>query len=464
MVFIFKTFSPFGLKAIYKFNFSDKGWIHNISGLSSVFGLGTLKENTIKYLELDDDSAKFSLKIPSSPNKVSKAVISLMFKTNREARIGVTNNITKNIDSVAFYEPILQDLSWQSIENNGLILFQKNNKYRDIQDFLSDITVANNDGKGVGVFDYRIEPVIEKSEIPDGNFVLNSKLRGSHTFYVYVANSPLIMNISKADLNQYIGSDEVNIIGSKDNKIIFSSTIVDDGIKEATNKSLQPQSAEIVENLDKGIYEVFIDCESDNIISNININQSLVVADSVFFADNPDIYPLATEFKSNNLYTDASRVDITLAHESQKQDITINNDSFYINEKNKSIEINSGLSDISSTTSPSKELSKIQTKRNDIRISTDGYLSFSEKAFFQPFLKSVSNIYNPTELNSIDYIIGKYKKALEKDGWYEQTLSIPLDDSHLNKGSVEFILFSNDKSNSNNVNWLKIKNLQITLE
>lgn len=464
LVFMARSFSPFGLKAIYKFSYPDKNWIQETLGFDSVSDLGEIGSNTIDYLGINTDMAKFTLKLPTSPKKVTKAEVELTFKADKEARIGVTNSLTQEIESVAFFEPNIQGLEWTMTEEAGLSLFQKNDHYKTIKEFLSDVSITNNDGKGVGVYDYELEPIIGKGDVQTHSFETNSLLRGAHTLYVYVDNGPLIMNISKIDLNQYVGSDEVSVIGFKDGRNIFYEQIEDDGIIDKSSQIRSPQTIQVNEKLSSGIYKIIIDSGTDSVMTNLKINQGLVVFESLFFADNPEIYKIATEYKKNQLFTDADKIDFALAHDTQRQNVKIDDDVFYIDEKNKSIDLGLSLSNIFSLTKPKQGLSQIQIETNDIRVSSETVFSFSKEAFFKPYLSSTTSVSSSTQMNSLDYIIGHYQKAQEENGWFKQKLTIPIDSISPSQSSVEFSIFSSDKSKARSSSWIKIKDLQITLE
>lgn len=464
LVFLVRSFSPFGLKAIYKFNYPDKSWIQETLGLASISDLGEIDGSEINYLGINSDLAKFSLKIPDTPKKITEAEVELTFKAEKEARIGVTNNLTEELESIAFFEPNIQGLQWNVVEEDGLSLFQKSDRYKTVNEFLSDTSITHKDGEGVGTYDYMLEPIIEDADVQTHSFETNSMLRGAHVLYIYVDNGPLVMDISKVDLNQYVGSDEIEVVGFKDDRNIFYDKIDDDGIIDKTSEILSPQTIQINKKLSRGVYKIIIDSGSDNLITNIKINQGLVVFKNVFFADNPEIYKIATEYKNNQLFTDADKIDFALAHDSQKQNIKIDDDTFYIDEKNKSIDLGLNLSNIFSLTKPKQRLSRVQTEINDIRVSSESVFSFSKEGFFKPYLSSTTSISRSTDMSSLDYIIGHYQKAQEKDGWFKQKLTIPISSLAPNQNSVEFSIFSNDKSKTRSSDWVKIKNLQVILK
>lgn len=461
LVFLFKSFSPWGLKAIYSFRYPGSGFIKNILNLNTVLDLGEIKDREIRYLELDNDKATFSLIIPPSPQPISKAKISVDFKTDKEAKIDIDNGLSDKTKVVTFFEPTIQGLSWKSLTKDELTLYQKNENYADIDSFLNDPNITSSDGKGVGLYDYEIKPVIKNSELTNGSFETSSKLRGVHTIYTYVSNNKLEINISKIDLNQYQGSDSIDIIGSFNNEDIFHETIKDDGIDDNSNKKTQVQEKSVQKILENGIYKISINAGIDSIITDIKINQKLVVFDHLFLADNPVVYPIMDSYKTNTIYTDSKKLSFALGHESQKQSIKINDSIFEIDQKNKSINLDQSPITEQKT---SNKLNVIESQINDIGIYSESVLAFSEENFFKPYLSLATAISSLGDINSLDYIIGKYKKAIESDGWYHQNLEIPISPDFIEDNRLDFSIYTNDKSTSRKSNWLKLKNLKITLE
>lgn len=458
-VFLLKSFSPFGLKAIYNFSYPKSSFIKKTLGLVSVLDLGKIKNQEINYLELDGNKLSFTLAIPPSPRPPSKAKISVDFKSEREAKISLENSTSNQDKTRVLFEPILQELAWESVSQNGLTLYQKEKKYDNINSFLYDPKVTYSEGKGIGTYGYRIKPVI--TENTNGSFETNAILRGAHNIYVYVSNSNLRLDISKADLNQYKGSDSVDIICTQEDKIIFDETIKDDGINDDLGKKGETQKKSIDIATENGIYKISIDSGIDSALTNIKINQQLVVFDDLFLIDNPAVYAVADNYRANTIYTDADKIGITLGHDSQKQKVKINDSYFEINQKNQTVNLNQNPINQNSR---DKKLNMIQTDINDIRIYSDSVFSFSQESFFKPWLNLATEISSSTDLDSLDYIIGKYNKATEKDGWYHQDLEIDIPEKLTESGELYFSIYTDDISTNKKNNWLKIKQLRITLE
>ena len=461
VIFLLKSFSPFGLKAIYSFEYPKSNFIKNIFGLDTVLDLGKTGDREIKHLELSSEKASFTLVAPPSPKPVTKAKISIDFRADKEAKISIGNNSSGETKSVTFFEPTIQSLLWESLNENGLTLYQKNKKYDSINNFLEDPDITSSDGKNIALYNYKIKPVIKGGNSLGDSFETNSKLRGGHTFYTYVDNNKLKIDISKIDLNQYQGSDSINITVFYDDEEILHETIEDDGINDDSSKITQSQEKSIEKISENGIYKISIDGGIDSVITNIKVNQKLVVFDRLFLVDNPAIYTIADSYKTNTVYTDSKKINFTLGHESQKQDIKINNNTFEIDQKNKTIDLDQSPitgSDIS------KELNVISSEINDMEIHSESVLAFNRENFFRPYLSKTVDISPSVDVNSLNYIIGKYKKATEKNGWYHQDLEIPISPNLLENNELNFSIYTSDKSTSRKTNWLKIKDLKVTLE
>ena len=100
------------------------------------------------------------------------------------------------------------------------------------------------------------------------NLEINSAIRGSATFYVYVKDK-LNMLIEKFDINMYEGSDQlaINVYDSK-NKLVGNTTIDDDGVKESNiTKIGKTQLVNFtISSLQEGVYRVRLLGNPDTII------------------------------------------------------------------------------------------------------------------------------------------------------------------------------------------------------
>jgi len=462
IILFLHLFSPLGLKAIYRFSYPNPNWIKNIFGISSVTDWGSI-DGQIKHLSVTSDKANFSIVLPPAEKNFSRVNVSMSFKTKEEAKLCITNDFTGEVESIAFFQPVLQNLQWPATAEDGLVLYQKNIKYNSMNEFFEDKSITASDGKGVGVYDYKLQSKIDDAIAPDKDFTLDGLIRGSHTFYVFVKKEPLVINVEKSDLNQYVGKDELEITIEENGRSILYTLIEDDGVEEKTLLPGRTQSATIEKKLPQGVYKVKLTSSSDSVITNLRVNQGLVVFEGLFFVDNPAVYPIAKEYKKHNIFTDSSVIDFALARESEKQNIFINGEEFPLNQKNNTIDLNSISANLASPTNSRQKINEIEIHKNDVNIQSKSVFSLTREAFFKPYLSQTTEINNSVDVTKLDFIIGKYKKADEENGWYKQTLSIPVNIDSAKQKEVQFSIFKNEMQ-TRFYEWLSIKDLTITLE
>jgi len=214
--------------------------------------------------------------------------------------------------------------------------------------------------------------------------VIDTALRGPHTLWTYVSNGLLELYLIKRDLNWYAGADNLKItIYSLDGDLLWSTSIADDGNESSNHQlgELQVQSLRLP-IMKEGAYKIDLECGSDILITNIEINQEkLVIEDNLYWAGvNPIYFDQSPSFNSTELYfrnTRQGKMSISTAHDPGLQTVSIDNGDYVseieLDETNAQFEINldTGVYNLGS-------------EKQDIVIQTDDYFAFSPSAFFIP--------------------------------------------------------------------------------
>ncbi len=153
-----------------------------------------------------------------------------------------------------------------------------------------------------------------QSDIPEGFksevTLFNLNLRGSHEFFIYSTPS-LNIEISKEDLNNYDGSDQVNFqIKDLNGNIICSKEIKDD-----QNNSANQQHGFVIDSIDcplgkSGVYTLSLqeaipqgqEDKSDFVFNYIKLNTNkLIIKDKIFPTKNQSVYTRNPEKKNINI-------------------------------------------------------------------------------------------------------------------------------------------------------------------
>jgi hypothetical protein len=272
--------------------------------------------------------------------------------------------------------------------------------------------------------DYEINNFKDKSTI-------NVGLRGGHSFYVYLNNS-LNLSIIKQDINWYNGSDILKIeLYDLNGTLIANTSIDDDGFNDAKkNTSIQQTGTLQVDNV-QGVYELRFS-DFDGIIRRIDINTNKIITNKLFLADNNLYIPNSTKntttyFKSGGY----SKLKFLTYHGEGFQVLKLNTENTSINKTHFDYKYNTF-----------KGSKNITTTNNDIIISiSNGYLSFSEDGFFEPFLPV-----EPVDINNlddIDYVIlpkSNYTKVQRDGDWIIAETSFNLEDAYINNNQLSMMI------------------------
>jgi len=248
----------------------------------------------------------------------------------------------------------------------------------------------------------------------NGSLLINSTLRGGHTFWTYVSNGTLELKVTKQDLNWYEEPDELAIeVYTLDGELKGTTIIPDDG-DEGKSESLR------INNLELGVYRMELKGGGDLLIKKIEINQEkLVVANKVFLVGmNPVYFKDGLAFDPVRLYGKnfgAGKLKIFTVHNPGLQQINIQGCDF-----DTEIDVNKLATNFNTNLEPGAY--QLTVPRQDINIEFSGYLSFTPTSFFLPKRCKVIDLkydlaWSKENANYILVNYGDYTAPMEDDGW-----------------------------------------------
>ena len=378
--------------------------------------------------------------------------------------------------------PLLNSLTWEKIGKNPT-LYQRNPKFTSVDKFLLsppkdsligtyayDTDLAKSDL--VTIPGYSASTSESNSAAANMDTVINTPLRGRHVMYVYLHNEPFIMTIKKQDLNWYPDPDVMNINVYKDNNLVHSSQIDDDGITDASKKVLPPQEVTIKNSgpglPENGVYKIILDANSDTVISQIKTNlHKIVFQGSIFPANNSDSYPGLTKAKSESnsaaadleasssgtiLFTNALTLSALTYHNSGKQKITIGDSILDVNAlKTEAV------------MAPKDTLSKVVIPKNDVILKAfQGFFAFSPDEFFVPLQYHVIPITGKDDIDLSDYILTNYTPSKESGDSRIAEYTFNLFPANIKNGKLSWIIKSPGLVDNNRQ--IIIKNIEVTLK
>lgn len=354
--------------------------------------------------------SRFSLELLSADIESAKATLKFK-KGPKEIKLGVRGNEEDSFYYQPLYHSLLQDLDWEKIEEAGFILWQKVKKYSALYDFV------NNPPQDEKIASYFVDQdkllLLTTSEVKEeAKTIIETSLRGNYSLLVRVDRKPLILGLTKQDMNAYQGEDKVKIAVLKEGNTLKEETIKDDGITDQSQLKTGPQEKIItLEDVEPGIYQVDITFEGegyDSLITTIEINQEKTVFKNNLF--------LLGE-KSVVLWTDAQKISFEVFNEKGLQTVILDD-----KEELEIDEIKKGFSfDLESLVGKKEAggLYKLEMPKNNIKviIGSHDYLAFSKDSFFNPEMVKSVELSKLSDLEDIDHILTTCPQAKSEGDW-----------------------------------------------
>ncbi|MDO8517444.1 MAG: hypothetical protein Q7S33_04960 [Nanoarchaeota archaeon] len=364
----------------------------------------------------------FNIQIPKGSDKVD---VSIKFKdnfpNNSYISLGAQDQQVWHYSYKNIYNPILNQLNNYQYTGNETRIYQINKDMpliSNISEIPKNSIVASN---------VEIQSSITTQKYNITPLTINTGLRGGHTFYIYLKDN-LNLTVKKQDINWYNNSDDLIInLYDLNNNLIANTTILDDGITNVDKSTAKIQDGQLIAtNLTEGIYKLQF-TDFDGVIREMSLNTNKIVTNKLFLSDFEGY--ITGSQKPSSIYTKANKnSDITFRtyHSGAFQNISINNDYFSIN----------SLTDLKYQT-PSEEYT-IESKINDIIISSPNYLSFSKDSYFEPFDYSITSI--PSDLSKVDYVITDYYPIEKQGDWIIGKASYNVKDLYIKDGKLSMLI------------------------
>lgn len=411
----FRFFTPFGAIVSYQFNSilnSDK-----LSKLKGAEETSSFKPGENGVLQIPQQTIRqnvvtFNLKLITKP--IEGVWVNLKFKGSpKEIKIGVRGSAKEKYQYLPLYHQVLNSLTWNQTTEGQTTFWQRERKYQDLAGLVSKPPVSD-DTKvasyffNLGDFSLSQKKVSSPSE---KNTIFTRTLRGAHILFIQVDRKPLNITIEKQDFNAYIGEDVLLIELYKDDKQTIKKEIPDDGVSEANNLKMKPQTEQIqIDNLEPGVYKLVLSDKSqrmDFLITKVETNQSALVSSSPLYI---------LDDRPATIWTNSKKITVSTWHEYSMQTVKLDNlYNLKIDKINKDFEFNLSKPE---TTDNTRVLHQLDIPKNDLIISGDGYFAFSQESFFDPEPIKTVDLSKVTDLNNIDYIIGNYQLAKKDGEWY----------------------------------------------
>ena len=377
------------------------------------------------------------------PFHFDSATVTMSFQNpnpDQTIAVGFQDKESWHYNTQLFDVPFLNTLSWNKVGTNPT-LYQKDQHFTSVGEFLSsppkDALIATyfyDSDFGKNVSDTKLSDYSPSKQ----DTILTTPLRGKHILYVYVDNEPFSMTIQKQDLNWYEDPDVMTISVYKDNTLVYSSQIDDDGIADNSQKVLPPQEVTIKNPgpglPESGIYKIVIDANSDTVIKQITTNLHKIVFQGYLFpVNNKDAYgALVASTSATTLFTNALALSATTYHNAGVQDITIGNEVLHV------ASVGAGVQFI-----PKEDITKITIPKNDVVLKGfQGFFAFSEDQFFLPIPYHVLPITQKEDVQLADYILANYTPSQQMGDMRVGEYTFNLSSAFIKNGQLSWVIKS----------------------
>lgn len=354
--------------------------------------------------------------------------------------------------------PFLNNLNWRRVTLKPPHLYTKSGN--DTKYYSYDRLIKEPPNEIVGT--YFVDPANDKLEIDslpdyqnaDEQTVIDTPLRGSHTFYTYLQFEPFQFRFEKKDLNWYEGEDIVKVRVFKGNKLLTERIIEDDGITDSSRTVGDTKALDISYeggNPQNGVYKIQLIASGDTVITAIKTNLNRIVFEPPLFVLPKNWEDVEAKKVPVTVFSDAQKFSFRTYHNESMQDIRINADTLKLDtvQEEKTYESN-------------EDRNIITLPLGDVVINGQGYFAFKKEQYFTPFVFKRYDIRNASDLERINYLVTDYEKPFNGEGnWKIAEVTFDLKDAFYSNGKLSWIVRASGLGA--NGQELYIRNMEVTL-
>lgn len=428
IVLVYRHFAPFGKEVKYSF-------VKTIPGSEEISTISTTQDKQPLKLTgqlIKNKVTRFSLK--ADQKTIDSINVHFQFKPGqKEIKLGVRGDEKQTFFYQPLYYSVLEDINWNKLTDGDLTLFQKEQKFTSVSEFLKTPPLDQK----IAIYNIN-QNIINQASVDSrqGKFSLPVSIRGNHSFLISVGNSaqPLSIKVGKKDINMYDGADKLNARLYWGDKLVFEKSIEDDGVTDKSKTQSTYKETEIkINNPQLGIYRLDLDVDSsgsDLEITKLDINERLVMVSKTFF-------PVGD--KGFTFYSSNNKVSVQTAHQMSLQTLKINNQTDFVIDKvnqKKIIDLPKIAKDV--------KYIKIDSPKSDITLSSEGYFAFSSDSFFNYQTAKIVNLRDFADFSDIssdvNYVLTSVPAVAKKRDWLDISTTIDPQNIKLTNGSLYFSL------------------------
>ncbi len=402
----------------------------------SLGGYSDARRFTVNGSRMASDQVVFTWKVPYGRFDRAEAVVRYRGDPE-ELLLGIKGGASKWLETKPVHCRMLNELPWDRIEEKGLTLFQRENAYATIHDFLGSRRAVIGQGMGrlspsdlaAYYFDglpYYKEKAGEKARMLD----IGLNLRGAHKAIAYIDDGRLELSFDKYDLNMYEGGDNLSFNVFRKGENVYGATMKDDGDTAASYITSSPQGMSIaLDGLQDGFYTLVWDCGPDVLFRDLRLSCKWAsFLDRVFMAQG-ELYGLERS-GTVSLYTSARIMALETWHAETLQEVSVDG----------VMTITLSEPGVPVTTDLASGIKEIAVRNPNLLLNSPGFsFAVSRDSLLIPSYETFS----PTlSLQGIDYIIANYSAPTMVDGAWERRIELDLKGREMDGNTLQLLITS----------------------
>ncbi len=378
---------------------------------------------TYQYTYIEQEPVYFDIFMPRD---FAKATLEFEYQNidNKIIEIGVQTS-ESSFDLRPLENQLIDRLTWDKIEENGLLLLQKEKQFESIKSFLDNLPPISK----IAAYNYELDYDFKIKNYTPVNKIteLNNSLKGPYQIITYIENEDLYFEFEIENPVYDITPDSATLY-------VFD---IHDNIVESFYPEGNKITAEL-KNLPNGVYNLSL-----NFFDDVYTNKIKTKQQKISFFNNINLVDKA------DLITDSLDLTFIAYMNDGLQTIRINDENLVINEiwQQYGRNLDGGIN-------------TIKTSKGQLSVTGDAMFSFSQEQFFNPFIKRLGQ---NTNLNreGIEFIISKYDLPIINNDTKINKVEFDLSNAYVVDSKLRFVISVPGLMES--AKGVVIKNLKVNL-
>jgi hypothetical protein len=320
---------------------------------------------------------------------------------------------------------LIDDSSWDRIDENETVLLQRERVYDSIADFFANPPTRDRVATYRADFDapyrvigYQPSSVLQRIDVT---------LRGHHEFKTYIKGEALAFSFLYTDSNREVGEDSIRAtVFDESGKPVAEARSVDDGNVLANAVATDLRALKLsATGLSEGVYKVVLDTTRDVFFHEITTTQQKIVfLNALFIGDN---IGYQDTMRGATFWSGGGRIRVQTSHARGVQTITVGDALLAVEEPYQWY----------SLVSSSYDLQKVSVPNGDLEIILDGPIAFAPDQFFNPDPVALT-AYKTIEDLGVDFVLARYTSPRREGDWFVSKIGFDVEDLYEDKQTWKF--------------------------